>query len=60
MRTKEPSNDPGELRERERIQVAKFKSTIQLQRKEGRKEKKKCPRKEERRKNGRKKEVEEG
>lgn len=34
-----PSYDPSELCERDRIQVIRFKSTIQHQRKEGRKEK---------------------
>lgn len=41
MPTKGPSYDPSELCERDRIQVIRFKSTIQHQRKEGRKEKKK-------------------
>lgn len=41
MPTKGPSYDPSELCERDRIQVIRFKTTIQHQRKEGRKEKKK-------------------
>lgn len=58
--TKGPSYDPSELCERERIQGIRFKSTIQLQRKEGRKEKRREMSKKRGKKENRYKEGSEG